>query len=101
MHIDRRAERLLAEHVSEGPDDELLTVEQMADWYGCSTQWFEIARTRGTGPKFVTLSNRQVRYRREAGRDFLRKREKMRTTGSRREQMTAIAAKARSKAEAT
>ena len=30
MHIDRRAKRLLADPVSEGPDDELLTTKQVA-----------------------------------------------------------------------
>jgi predicted DNA-binding transcriptional regulator AlpA len=76
MHIDRRAGRLLAEHVSEGPEDEFLTTRQVADWLGCSMQWLEILRGRGTGPKYVTLSNRMVRYKRGAVRDWLRKRER-------------------------
>jgi hypothetical protein len=75
MHIDRRARRILDSHVSEGPDDELLTTREVADWFGCSTQFLEIGRLRGTGPKFVTLSNRQVVYRRSACRDWLKKRE--------------------------
>jgi hypothetical protein len=79
MHIDKRARQILESHISEGPDDELLTTEQMANWFGCSVQWMEAARHKSTGPKYVVLSNRQIRYRREAGRAFLRKRERQGT----------------------
>jgi hypothetical protein len=37
MHIDRRAERLLGEHISDGPDDESLDTQETADWLGVST----------------------------------------------------------------
>ena len=74
MHIDRRAERLLGEHISDGPDDESLTTQDVADWLGVSTQFLEIARHRGTGPECVWLSPRQVRYRRGKVRAWLKKR---------------------------
>jgi hypothetical protein len=48
MHIDRRAGRLLGDRIFEGPDDELLTTEQLArEWFDCSTQKLEKDRTRG------------------------------------------------------
>jgi hypothetical protein len=80
MHIDRRAGRLLAEHVSEGPDDELLTTEQVAEWFGCSVQFLEICRGRGTGPGFQRMSPRKIMYRREAVRKWLRQRERRSTS---------------------
>ena len=77
MHIDKRAGRLLADPISEGPDDELLTTEQVAEWLGCSTQFLELLRGRGTGPAFVRISPRIVKYRREAVWAWLRWRERM------------------------
>ena len=53
MHIDRRAERLLGDHISEGPDDEALDTQDTADWLGVSTQFLEISRFKGTGPEYV------------------------------------------------
>ena len=50
MHIDRRAARLLGESVSDGPDEQSLTTQDVADWLGVSTQFLEIARHRGDGP---------------------------------------------------
>jgi hypothetical protein len=80
MHIDKRAERLLSEHVSEGPDDETLTTRQVSDWLGVSEQWLEIARGRGTGPRFVQYANRIVKYCRQDVRAWLRKRVHQRTS---------------------
>jgi hypothetical protein len=76
MHIDKRAGKLLADPVSDGEDDELLSTEQVAEWLGYSTQALEIARLRpGKGPPFIRISPRVIRYRREAVRAWLRKRE--------------------------
>ena len=61
-HIDRRANSITA--VDIGADDELLSTRQVADWLGISTQWLEIGRSRGYGPKFKKLSSRYVRYQR-------------------------------------
>jgi predicted DNA-binding transcriptional regulator AlpA len=79
MHIDKRAARLLADPISDGPDDDLLTTKQVADWLGCSTQFLERHRGRGTGPAFVPISRRMVKYRRDAVRHWLRNRERLST----------------------
>lgn len=84
MHIDKRAARLLSDHVSEGPDDETLSTKQVAEWLGYSTQWLEIARGKHRGPPFVKLSERHVGYRRGAVRAWLRKREHASTAEYRR-----------------
>lgn len=81
MHIDKRAGRLLASHVSEGPDDELLPTKRVAEWLECCEQFLEIQRCRGTGPNFVPISPRKIMYRRGAVREWLRRRERMRTAG--------------------
>ena len=74
LHIDKRVERLLADPVSDGSDEELLTTEQVAEWFQCSTQWLEIARMKKTGPKYITLANRMIRYPRGECREWLAKR---------------------------
>jgi hypothetical protein len=84
MHIDRRARSILDSHVSEGPDDELLTTVQVAEWFGCSTQWLEIARHKSTGPRFEKMSNQMIKYRRESVRKWLRQREHQGTAEYRR-----------------
>jgi hypothetical protein len=78
-HLDRRAKRLLTDPISEGPDDELLTTAQVADWLSVSTQFVEILRGRDTGPKFVRMSDKKIMYRRDAVRKWLRKREQVST----------------------
>jgi predicted DNA-binding transcriptional regulator AlpA len=74
LHIDRRASRLLSDPASDGPDDELLTTEQVSEWIGYSTQWLEIARHRGTGPRFVRMGPKRIMYRRGDVRAWLKKR---------------------------
>jgi hypothetical protein len=76
LHLDKRAERLLADPVSDGNDEELLTTKQVAEWFQCSPKWLEWARTpKGPrGPKFITLANRMIRYPRGECRKFLAKR---------------------------
>ena len=61
-HLDKRAADLSLSGAGD-PDDLLNTVE-LAEWFGLSTQWLEIGRHRGYGPKFLKLSSRRVRYRR-------------------------------------
>lgn len=72
-HLDGRADRLIAEG-AEGHPDDLLPTSQTAIWLGTSTQWLEIGRSRGYGPKFVRVSPRKVRYRRRDVLDWLRER---------------------------
>jgi predicted DNA-binding transcriptional regulator AlpA len=61
-HLDRRAARLI-EQGAGGPDD-LITTSELAEWLGVSTQWCEIARHKGVGPKWIACSTRRIRYRR-------------------------------------
>jgi predicted DNA-binding transcriptional regulator AlpA len=79
-HIDRRAERILNDPVSDGPDDQLLTTKQVSEWLGYSRQWLEIARTRGMGPRFERMGPKRIMYRRGSVRAWLRKREHQSTT---------------------
>ena len=60
-HIDKRAHLVAAEP---GGDDELLTTNELAMWFRVSTQWLEIGRHKGYGPKFQKISTRCIRYRR-------------------------------------
>jgi predicted DNA-binding transcriptional regulator AlpA len=75
MHLDRRAGRILTEHVSEGPDDQMLTTAEVADWLGVSEQWLILLRGKSEGPRYSRLSPKIVKYRREAIRKWLRARE--------------------------
>jgi predicted DNA-binding transcriptional regulator AlpA len=74
FHIDKRADKLAAEIAAGGDLDELLTTSEVAEWLGLSTQWLEIGRHRGYGPKFVRLSPRRVRYLRKSVLEFLAER---------------------------
>jgi predicted DNA-binding transcriptional regulator AlpA len=62
-HLDRRANKLVAESAGADPD-ELLDTKAVADWFGVSEQWLEIGRIKKYGPKFKQMSPRVVRYRR-------------------------------------
>jgi predicted DNA-binding transcriptional regulator AlpA len=74
MHIDRRAKSILESHVSEGPDDELLNTNQVAEWLGCSPQSLEIYRSRGEGPRFIVIGPRNIKYRRSDVKAWLKTR---------------------------
>ena len=52
---------------------------QVAAWLGVSEQWMEIARHKGYGPKFIRLSPRRIRYRRDEVLKFLQQRTRART----------------------
>jgi hypothetical protein len=58
--IDKRAARLAA--ASDDDDDRPLTTAEAADWLGVSTQFLEIARHRGDGPRYMRLGPRCIRY---------------------------------------
>jgi predicted DNA-binding transcriptional regulator AlpA len=76
-HLDRRAVDLIAE--ATGDPHDLLTTSELSEWLGMSTQFFEIARSRGYGPRFVRMSARRVRYMRASVLDWLREREHQHT----------------------
>ena len=78
-HIDRRANTITA--VDIGADDELLSTKQVAAWLGVSTQFLEIGRSRGYGPRFTKISPRQVRYLRGDVMAWLRQRTHASTAG--------------------
>ncbi len=42
---------------------QLLTRDEVANYFGLSKRWLEIAATRGQGPPIVRISPRMVRYR--------------------------------------
>jgi hypothetical protein len=92
MRLDAKAGRLLGRHVSEGPDEELLSTSAVAKWLGVSEVWMKIARTKSKGPPFVVpgaeLSDpgkpnrRPVFYRRGAVKAWLRSRERIGTSNA-------------------
>ncbi len=59
-------------------DKEYLTTPEAAEYLGVSTQWLEISRHRGTGPKFVKLS-RMVRYSKESLNHYMQERTRTNT----------------------
>jgi predicted DNA-binding transcriptional regulator AlpA len=71
-HLDRWASAL-AEHGRGDPDD-LLTTPALAEWLQVSSEWLEIGRSRGYGPKFIRLSPSRVRYRRSDVLEWLAER---------------------------
>jgi predicted DNA-binding transcriptional regulator AlpA len=64
--LDRRAEMLAWEGMRAGQADDLLSTKEVAAWLGCSPEWLEGQRSKGTGPAFVRLSPRNVKYTRRA-----------------------------------
>jgi hypothetical protein len=68
-HIDRRARRILRdagahEDDPDPSDDDLLNTRELALWLEVSTQWLEIKRCEGDGPKFIRIAPRKIMYRR-------------------------------------
>ena len=53
---------------------EYLNTKQAAKYLQVSTQWLEIGRVKGYGPKFIKFG-RMVRYRRETIDNYLQTRE--------------------------
>jgi hypothetical protein len=62
FHFDRRIRQIMATNIGE-PDD-LLDSKQLADLFGVSVVWVEIARCHNYGPKFEKLGPRCIRYTR-------------------------------------
>jgi len=61
-HIDAYARAISEAGV--GSDDDMLSTPDMAAWFRCSTQWFEIGRSKVYGPPFVRLAPQVIRYKR-------------------------------------
>jgi predicted DNA-binding transcriptional regulator AlpA len=68
FHFEARADQIAA---APGSDDELLTGNQMAAWFGVSIQTIDIARHRGDGPPYQRLGPRLIRYHRGSVRQWL------------------------------
>jgi len=68
FHIDKRAAQLAA---IPGDDDDVLTTEQLAAWWGVSKQWLEILRHTGGGPEYERLGPKLIRYRRSKAKKWL------------------------------
>lgn len=79
-HLDRRSRELIAEGA--GDPDDLLTTSELCEWLGVSTQWAEIARHKGLGPRWVALSTRRIRYKRSAVLEWLASRTRQSTRES-------------------
>jgi predicted DNA-binding transcriptional regulator AlpA len=71
-HLDKRAAAIAAAGV--GDSDDLLTTTEVAEFLGLSTQWVEIGRHKGYGPRYLKLNTRRVRYRRADILEWLRQR---------------------------
>jgi hypothetical protein len=73
-HLDPRAGAVI--HLAPaGDDDSLLDTVSTAKWLGVSTQYLELGRHLGYGPKFIRLSARCIRYRKGAVLDWLKTRQ--------------------------
>ena len=56
-------------------NQEILSEREVSDWLGLSEATLFRHRRRGTGPKFIQLSERRVAYRRNAIEQWLAQRE--------------------------
>jgi hypothetical protein len=63
FHIDKRAGAVAAA-LAEGDPDELLTPKKAAALTGYSEVWFAKRRADGTGPPYVMINQRSIRYNR-------------------------------------
>lgn len=45
------------------PEGEVWSTKNTAAYLGVSTQWLEIGRCKGYGPKFIRITKRMIRYR--------------------------------------
>lgn len=73
LKIDKTAESAITK-APEGDDDTLLNTAATAIWLDVSTQWLELGRCKGYGPRFVKVTSRLVRYRKGDIISYLRKR---------------------------
>jgi hypothetical protein len=83
-HIDRRVDQVLAAewrpHTPPAPhsrtpdDDDLLTTNEVSDWFGVSVSWLEAGRLKGYGPPWDQLGPKIIRYQRGKCRQYLQSR---------------------------
>src|SRR5947209_7167432 len=79
-HLDRNA-AALAETIAAGGDpDDCFTDTRLAGMLDVTIQWCQIGRLKGYGPKFIRLSPRIVRTRRDDLVAWLRERTHQRTS---------------------
>jgi hypothetical protein len=73
-NLDKYAEAIIEDGKRDGgkPHD-LLTEAEMCAWFRRSPQWFQIARSKGYGPKYCKLG-RAVRYLRADAIAYLQER---------------------------
>jgi hypothetical protein len=64
LHLDKRAQQLVATAFDDEQPDDLLTTRQVAAWFGVSIQWLEIGRGKSYGPPFLRMGNNVIRYHR-------------------------------------
>jgi predicted DNA-binding transcriptional regulator AlpA len=69
FHLDKRARSIA--NAGTGDGDELLTTDQVAEWFGVSCQWFEHRRNAGDGPPYERIARSIIRYRRSKVRAWL------------------------------
>lgn len=88
LHLDRRAGALV--RLGDGEADDLLSTEQVADWFGVSVVWLENNRTKGedVAPPHIRIG-RRVRYRREAVIAWLKAREQT-WTGAKQQELAEV-----------
>jgi hypothetical protein len=79
LHLDRRAEALVVT-APEAANDDLLTTQQVASWFGVTAQWVELARAEGYGPPFTRIAPQAIRYKRATVIAWLKEREHKRTS---------------------
>ncbi|RUX73890.1 DNA-binding protein [Mesorhizobium sp. M7A.F.Ca.US.006.04.2.1] len=78
LHLDKRADNLVA--AVAGDDEDLLNTAQTAKLLGVSVQWIETGRSKGYGPPFIRIGARNIRYRRDSLREWLKGRAEYRST---------------------
>lgn len=78
LHLDKRADDLVL--AAAGDDEDLLNTAQTAKLLGVSAQWLESGRSRGWGPPFIRIGLRNIRYRRDSLRAWLKERAEYRST---------------------
>jgi predicted DNA-binding transcriptional regulator AlpA len=81
LHIDKRADAVIKlGEILNLPSDALLTTRELASWLGCSRNWLEISRMKGSGPPWRRQGPNQVRYLKSDVVAWLDKRKHLRTS---------------------
>jgi hypothetical protein len=75
FHIDKRAAAIV--DADTGDDDDMLSLQECADFCGESLAWIRKRRILRDGPEFEELSPRVIRCRRGTLKKWLKKRSRM------------------------